>query len=107
MDEAYSFDYGTKKERSDVIETKDADKVPISADKAPINNLTEQQSRIFQFTKEKGKITSRQAEELLQVKQRRARSILGEMVNIGILERQGAYKSTIYVLRDGRKSENG
>ena len=107
LDDDYSFDYGVENRSSNAIDTKSADKMPISADKAPINNLTEQQSIIFQFTKEKGKITSRQAEELLQVKQRRARAVLGEMVNIGILERQGAYKNTIYVLRDGRKSENG
>ena len=44
----------------------------------PINNLSVQQNSIIQFAKEKGKITSRQAEELLEVKQRRARSILVE-----------------------------
>ena len=38
--------------------------------------------------------------ELLGVKQRRARRILGELVNMGILERQGAYKSTVYVLKN-------
>lgn len=107
MDDEYSFDYGTGNGSSNIIETKSADKVPISADKVPINNLTAQQSTIFQFTKEKGKITSRQAEELLKVKQRRARSILGELVNMGILERQGSYKSTVYVLKDGRKNSNG
>ena len=81
--------------------------MPISADKVPINNLTAQQSAILKFVKEKGKITSRQAEELLEVKQRRARSILGELVNMGILERQGLYKSTVYVLKNGRKTDNG
>lgn len=78
--------------------------MPISADKVPMNNLTVQQSIIFQFIKEKGKITSRQAEELLGVKQRRARSILGELVKMGILERQGTYKNTKYVLNDGKKN---
>ena len=73
----------------------------------PINNLTAQQNTILEFAKERGKITSRQAEKLLEVKQRRARSILGELVNMGILERQGLYKSTVYVLNDGRKNGNG
>lgn len=41
-----------------------------------------------QFVEGKGQITSRQVEELLKVKQRRARSILGELVNMGLLERQ-------------------
>lgn len=76
--------------------------MPISADKVPINNLSAQQNTILQAVKEKGKITSRQAEELLEVKQRRARSILAELVNMGLLERQGSYKSTVYVLKNGR-----
>ena len=78
--------------------------MPINADKVPINNLTAQQSMIFYFAKEKGQITSRQAEELLNVKQRRARSILAELVNMGIFERQGSYKSTVYVLKDRREN---
>ena len=68
---------------------------------------TSYREELEQFAKEKGKITSRQAEELLEVKQRRARSILGELVNMGILERKGMYKSTVYVLKDGKKNGNG
>ena len=100
LDDEYSFDYGTKIGAGDVIEIKSADKMPISADKMPINNLTVQQSIILNFIKENGQITSHQAEELLKVKQRRARIILGEMVEMEILERQGSYKSTVYVLKD-------
>ena len=55
---------------------------------------------ILNFIKESGQITSHQAEALLKVKQRRARIILGEMVEMEILERQGSYKSTVYVLKD-------
>ena len=102
LDDEYSFDYGTEIGTGDVIETKSADKMPISADKMPINNLTVQQSIILNFIKENGQITSHQAEELLKVKQRRARIILGEMVEMEILERQGSYKSTVYVLKDNR-----
>ena len=102
LDNDYSFDYSTESGSHNKIETKSADKVPISADKVPINNLSAQKKLIIQFVKEKGTITSRQAEELLKVKQRRARSILGEMVNMGILERQGSYKSTVYVLKSER-----
>ena len=100
LDDEYSFDYGTKIGAGDVIEIKSADKMPISADKMPINNLTVQQSIILNFIKESGQITSHQAEALLKVKQRRARIILGEMVEMEILERQGSYKSTVYVLKD-------
>ena len=92
---------------SKVIESNNADKMPINADKMPINagktlvnSLSAQQNSIIQFAKESGSIKSRQVEELLGVKQRRARRILGELVNMGILERQGAYKSTVYVLKN-------
>lgn len=73
-------------------------KMPISADKIGTDNLSVQQRRIFDFVLENGQIISRQAELLLGVKQRRARSILGEMVTLNILERRGRYKSTTYVL---------
>ena len=92
---------------SKVIESNNADKMPINADKMPINagktlvnSLSAQQNSIIQFAKETGSIKSRQVEELLGVKQRRARRILGELVNMGILERQGAYKSTVYILKN-------
>lgn len=47
-------------------------------------------------------ITSHQTETLLAVKQRRARIILGEMVDQGVLDRHGSYKNTVYVLKEGR-----
>ena len=102
LDDEYSFDYSIEKGDNTLIETNSADKMPTSADKIPINNLSAQQRSIIQFTKEKGIITSRQVEELLEVKQRRARSILGELVDMGILERQGSYKSTVYGLKNER-----
>lgn len=74
-----------------------ADKVPINADEILEENLSKQQRQVLQYVKENGKITSHQAELLLQVKQRRARAILGEMAAAGLLEKQGAYKSTAYV----------
>ena len=85
---------------SKVIESHNADKMPINAGKMLVNSLSAQQNSIIQFAKETGSIKSRQVEELLGVKQRRARRILGELVNMGILERQGAYKSTVYVLKN-------
>ena len=116
LDDEYSFDYSTENRNNTVSEQKNADKMPISADKmpisadkmpisadkVPINDLPVQQRSIIQFVERKGQITSRQVEELLEVKQRRARGILGELVNMGLLERQGSYKSTVYVLKNGR-----
>ena len=69
--------------------------MPINADKTSEDGLTLQQKSVLQYVRENGKITSHQAELLLQVKQRRARAILGEMVDAGLLEKQGAYKTTV------------
>lgn len=62
--------------------------------------IKKQQKKILEYIKENGKITSRQAEELLEVKQRRARIVLVEMVNNGLLEKQGAYKTSVYVINN-------
>lgn len=83
--------------------TSSADKMPISADEVPINTLSEQQKKVLHFAKENGQITSHQVELLLEVKQRRARSILGKLVDMGVLERLGAYRNTVYTLKNGRK----
>lgn len=98
LDENYSYDA--------IFENKNADKMPISADKEPINvdkgmedTLSYQQKMIYQYMKEHGKATSQQIAELLEVKQRRAREILGEMIHMDLIEKHGAYKSTVYVLK--------
>ena len=111
LDDEYSFDYGSITGNRSAIEKNDniknVEKVPIEVEKVlleteevPIVNLSTQQRTIFQFVKENGKITSSQVETLLEVKQRRARSILSGMVDLGILERQGSYRRTTYVLKD-------
>ena len=71
--------------------SKSADKVSKNAD-----NLSAQYRLILNYVKENKKITSHQAE----VKQRRAREILSKMTQSGMLKRQGAYRSTIYVMND-------
>lgn len=71
--------------------------MPTNADK-----LSVQCKLVLEFIEKKGKITSRQAEELLNVKQRRAREILREMADKGTLVKQGVYKSIIYVVSKGR-----
>ena len=100
----YSFDF---KLLNDDVQS--ADKVPInadnlskSADKVSKNadNLSAQYRLILNYVKENKKITSHQAELLLKVKQRRAREILSKMTQSGMLKKQGAYRSTIYVMND-------
>lgn len=103
LDDKYSFDYGTENSVStgnnENNGIKNADKMPINADKMPINHLSEQQKKIWHFVEKDGHITSQQAAVLLDIKQRRARIILGKMVDIGVLERQGSYKNTVYAIR--------
>lgn len=108
LDDEYSFDYSiiidkdNENASADKV-TSSADKMPISADEVPINTLSEQQKKVLHFAKENGQITSHQVELLLEVKQRRARSILGKLVDMGVLERLGAYRNTVYTLKNGRK----
>ena len=114
LDDSYSYDFGPENKK----ESQSADKVPIntdkgsesadkSADKVPIiidknmkHELSKQQKQVLQYVKRNKTITSHQAEKLLQVQQRRARTILGEMMRLGLLERQGSYKSTKYVANE-------
>ena len=71
-----------------------ADEVSDSANKVPDN---EQEQQIYKHVLEKGFITTATVIELLEVKQRRARAILLNMVESGWLKKEGAARSTIYV----------
>ena len=95
LNDEYSYDFETNR-----IETDNADKVQKSADKIreSADKLLAQYKLILDYTEKNGKITSRQAEELLNVKQRRAREVLSKMVDKEALIKQGAYKSTVYML---------
>ena len=70
------------------------DKVPDSTDKVPDN---EQEQLIYKHVLENGFITTATVIDLLEVKQRRARAILLNMVESGWLKKEGAARSTIYV----------
>ena len=76
-----------------------AEKVPDSADKMPDSS---QECRIFKYVLEHGSITTAQAAEVLKVKDRRARTILMDMVEKAYLRKEGAARSTIYVQNTGR-----
>lgn len=91
LDDFYSYDYRNTENRS-------ADKMPISADKMPINNLSKQEILIVNYLQKQEEITTSKAEEILGVKQRRAREILKELVEKKVLLKYGAYKSTVYIL---------
>ena len=69
------------------------DKVPDIADRVPDN---EQEQQIYEYITENGSITTSETMELLQVKQRRARTVLMHMLVKGYLKREGAARSTRY-----------
>ena len=66
-----------------------------TADKLPIN---EQEKMIYQYITENGMITTVQAAELLGIKQRRARDILAKMIEKKWLKKEGASRSTVYMI---------
>ena len=78
-----------------------ADKMPDSADKVPdtIERLpdNEQKRKVYQYVSENGFITTSKVADLLEVKQRRARAILQDMVEGNYLRKEGAARRTIYV----------
>lgn len=66
-----------------------------TADKMPIS---EQEKLIFHYAFENGGITTAQVTELLDIKQCRAREILVKMVEKRWLNKEGASRSTVYVI---------
>ena len=73
-----------------------------SAGEVPEELLDEDKKQILDYLKEKGKIKRKDIEEILNLKERRARSILKEMVDDGLLERRGSGTNTYYVRKLSR-----
>ena len=69
-------------------------KMPDTIERLPDN---EQERKVYQYVLENGYITTSMVAELLEVKQRRARAILQDMVEGNYLRKEGAARSTIYV----------
>ena len=69
-------------------------KVPDTTEKMPDN---EQEQQIYKYVLGNGSITTAETVEILDVKHRRARAILLNMVKGGYLRKEGAARSTIYV----------
>ena len=68
--------------------------VPDTIDKMPDS---EQEQQIYKYVLENGSITTAETVEILDVKHRRARAVLLNMVKDGYLRKEGAARSTIYV----------
>ena len=68
--------------------------VPDTTGKMPDS---EQEQQIYKYVLKKGSITTAETVEILDVKHRRARAVLLNMVKDGYLRKEGAARSTIYV----------
>lgn len=63
----------------------------------PPDSLEPQEEEIIKYIDQYGSITTPQVEALLSIKERRAREILKEMAEKGLLEKLGSARSTCYV----------
>ena len=77
-----------------------SDGVPDKTEKMPDN---EQEQQIYKYVSENGSITAAETAELLEVKPRRARAVLLNMVKDSYLKKEGAARSTIYVKNTKRR----
>lgn len=84
-----------KADKSTDKEAKSTDKVRINTDKL---NLS--QRKIVEFLLENEKITNKEVQQLLGVKDSRALKIMKELVEVGVIERQGKLKGSYYILKD-------
>ena len=77
------------------------DKMPGSTEKVRISTdkLTGNQKKIIQYIEEKGVITNREVQNLLNVKDSRALKVLKEMVEVGVLKKEGKLRGTCYKLK--------
>lgn len=62
-----------------------------------IRLYSEQEQQIYKYVLENGSVTAAETAELLEVKPRRARAVLLNMVKNGYLRKEGAARSTIYI----------
>ena len=82
--------------RSGKSEDKSTDKVRINTDKL---NLS--QKKIVEFTLENGKVTNKDVQQLLGVKDSRALKVLKELVETDVIVKQGKLKGSYYTIKDG------
>lgn len=79
---------------------KSAEEVPKSAEDVMVINLKGQQLQIYNYVVATKSITTSETEEILGVKDRRARKILADMCDAGILMKVGATSNLKYVLKE-------
>lgn len=60
--------------------------------------LDERKKIILAYVSEYGRISNKEVQELLTVKESRSLKVLKELVKMGILEKVGKFKGSYYVL---------
>lgn len=77
------------------------EKVRISTEKVRIStdNLNENHKKIIQYIEERGTITNKEVQDLLNVKDSRALKILKELVEAGVLRKEGKLRGSYYKLK--------
>ena len=73
--------------------------MPESAEDIKIVELEGQKLQIYNYVLDNKAVTTREVKELLGVKDRRARKILSDMCNAGVLVKVGATSNLKYVLK--------
>ncbi|MCD8131458.1 MAG: hypothetical protein LUE16_09320 [Lachnospiraceae bacterium] len=92
LDGAYSFDYNLGKS------------VPVQRNKegnpeqSGSSDLTDQEQTIIEYIRKEGSCTTIKIAGLLDVTDRRARTVLGSLVKKNILKKSGNARSTMYVM---------
>lgn len=64
-----------------------------------MDKLNASQQKIVEYIIENNRITNRQIQELLGIKDSRALKIMKELIELGVVERQGKLKGSYYVLK--------
>lgn len=87
--------------RADIKADKNTDKIGISTEKVRIStdNMNLSQKKILKYLLENDKITNKEVQKLLGVKESRALKIMKEMVEAGVLSKQGKLKGSYYILK--------
>jgi ATP-dependent DNA helicase RecG len=96
------------KETGDFVDIELYRKVPESAGKMPEKagknlSINNQERMIIEFIKRNNKINSKDTENLINVKDRRARKILSDMVEKNIVKAVGNSRARYYVLEENNK----
>ena len=74
-------------------------RVPKSAEDTKLENLDGQQLQIYNYVLANEEITTKEAKVLLRLQDRRARKILADMCDAGVLMKVGATSNLKYVLQ--------